>query len=697
MERLSISQRIGAGFGFAILALVFVAGIAMFGTQRMERAFLDFREASIKTAVLNHYLEDVLEARAASLLFRDGGGDAAVESVNSNVEAIVNSTRADEVFGDHPELLTAINGIKDEVAQFRTIFLSTLELQARRNTLVDEFRQVGFDTRVEVSNVFDQLVAQNQTISLNAASRVTEGLILGRLYAERFLLGNDLADLETAHGHLADAMRQAAILDRLAGDLPVIGERVSAITPAIEAFDALIDETAQVILERNRINQTELDPFGTEIAEHIEVLIVGLTEAQSASASEGQATITSTGILVMLAGALAAIGALVLAIVMGRWIAGGVQKLATVTDKLAQGDLSVSIHGTEHGHELGRMASALQVFKSAQQERAASQAERERTQKETADVVHAVSAQLTELSQGNLTASIDTAFPDDFEELRSNFNSATTRLRSAFSQVVATAGEIGGNARIVGDATGQLSTRTETQAATLAETATTMNVMAENVSSTANGAKEADSYVVQTRERAAASTAVVSQAVTAMDSIKDSSDQISKIIGLIEDIAFQTNLLALNAGVEAARAGEAGQGFAVVASEVRNLAKRSSEAANEIKGLITGATENVATGVRLVGETGSSLQEIAQMVENIAALVSEISEATGDQSTGLREVNVAVAELESVTQQNAAMVEETAASAQQLADDATDLLDMTAQFRIEGSAEIVPIEYSEAS
>lgn len=165
-----------------------------------------------------------------------------------------------------------------------------------------------------------------------------------------------------------------------------------------------------------------------------------------------------------------------------------------------------------------------------------------------------------------------------------------------------------------------------------------------------------------------------------MTEIEKSSDQISQIIGVIDDIAFQTNLLALNAGVEAARAGDAGKGFAVVASEVRALAQRSSAAAKEIKTLISASTQHVGRGVDQVGRAGDALRVIVERVAHIATLVSEIASGAGEQSTGLAEINIGVTQLDQVTQQNAAMVEESTAASQSLHHEATSLADMVAKF-----------------
>jgi methyl-accepting chemotaxis protein len=202
--------------------------------------------------------------------------------------------------------------------------------------------------------------------------------------------------------------------------------------------------------------------------------------------------------------------------------------------------------------------------------------------------------------------------------------------------------------------------------------------------------EEARSVAVLANQNAARSAGVVSQAVEAMRRIEDSSQQISNIIGVIDEIAFQTNLLALNAGVEAARAGEAGKGFAVVAQEVRELAQRSAQAAKEIKALITASGAQVSSGVALVGETGTALKAIGDYVVQINTLMEAIAGSAREQSTGLAEVNSAVNQMDQTTQQNAAMVEQSTAASAALAQEATRLRSLVDQFKLSGQSVSAP-------
>jgi methyl-accepting chemotaxis protein len=202
------------------------------------------------------------------------------------------------------------------------------------------------------------------------------------------------------------------------------------------------------------------------------------------------------------------------------------------------------------------------------------------------------------------------------------------------------------------------------------------------VAKSAGGAGHASAVAAEAKHEAERSSALMADAIKAMDGIKTSSAQITQIIGVIDEIAFQTNLLALNAGVEAARAGDAGRGFAVVAQEVRALAQRSAEAAKEIKGLIAASTQQVSAGVERVGRTGQALQSIAAKVAEMTDLVAEIAASSKEQANGLSEVNTAVNSMDQVTQQNAAMVEQTSAAIRSLADEADALAKLFRRFNV---------------
>ncbi len=286
------------------------------------------------------------------------------------------------------------------------------------------------------------------------------------------------------------------------------------------------------------------------------------------------------------------------------------------------------------------------------------------------------------LAEGDLSQTMDGEFSGEFSQLREATNSSISNLLNMVNEIRSSADSIQSSSGEIAQGNADLSQRTEEQASSLEETASSMEEMTSTVKQNADNARQANQLAAAAREQAEKGGAVVSNAVSAMSAINDSSKQIADIIGVIDEIAFQTNLLALNAAVEAARAGEQGRGFAVVAGEVRNLAQRSAGAAKEIKGLIKDSVEKVEEGSRLVDESGSTLDEIVNAVKKVSDIISEISAASDEQSSGIEEVNKAISSMDEMTQQNAALVEEAAAAGEAMNDQARSMNELMDFFEV---------------
>ncbi|MDP3632440.1 methyl-accepting chemotaxis protein [Phenylobacterium sp.] len=477
------------------------------------------------------------------------------------------------------------------------------------------------------------------------------------------------------------------------------------VTSAMTDADAAVTKLQTLLAAQD---QAGLEAFtGGEMYPAIEPVtdkVSALVDLQiSAARADGAAAARASGLFHLVMGALSLAAAGILAFGF-KIVIGGVsrplQAMTSAMRRLSGGDNSVEVPAVGRADEIGEMAAAMLVFKAGSIEREKLAAEAANFQQELdrklkemeaafeasglaqKAVVEAMGRELQRLARGDLTARLSESVAADYQRLQTDFNTAVAQLQDAMAGIASSSGGIRNGANEISQASDDLSRRTEQQAAGLEETAAALEEITATVTRTARGAAHARDVVAKTTTDADNSAQVVRSAVEAMGKIEASAQEISQIIGVIDEIAFQTNLLALNAGVEAARAGDAGKGFAVVASEVRALAQRSAEAAKEIKALISASTAQVNEGVSLVGQTGEALERIAVQISQINGVVSEIAASAQEQATGLHQVNTAVTQMDQMTQQNAAMVEQSTAAGHSLRNEADTLMTLINKFDV---------------
>jgi methyl-accepting chemotaxis protein len=440
------------------------------------------------------------------------------------------------------------------------------------------------------------------------------------------------------------------------------------------------------------------------------------------------------------------LGVAIFLVVIQRSVSKPLVRLNVVMRDMAGGNLNISVSDTDRSDEIGSMANAVTIFRDSmirnaeleaehKTNEARSAAEREAAmQKITSEFEAAVGGivkaaiagdfsqrvdlagatgmvrnigtalnslcdnvakalndligMLNALAAGDMTQRISAEYQGMFGELKKDANLMAEQIGATVADIKTSAREIASASAEISTSTIDLSQRTEEQAANLEQTSASMEEIAAAVKKNAENAQRANSSVGGTREVAGRGGQVVAKAVEAMAKIEESSRKISDIIGVIDEIARQTNLLALNAAVEAARAGEAGRGFAVVASEVRSLAQRSSQAAKDIKDLITNSNGQVKDGVTLVSQAGTALTEIVESFQSVAEIVADIANASSEQAGGIEQVNKALTQMDEVTQQNSALVEENAATAKTLEHQAAAMDERVAYLKLVASGSV---------
>jgi methyl-accepting chemotaxis protein len=421
------------------------------------------------------------------------------------------------------------------------------------------------------------------------------------------------------------------MLSRILGGLG----RIDRATAALAAGDRSIE-----------IPEQDRDDEVGQIARGLESLRANLAEAEAASA---EAIAAQTAAREDLA----------------RMLAELELEVASVVQAVSQGDFTCHISRHFDAPELQALAQAVTSLRDRMQ-----------------DFVGDIGCTLKAMAEGDLTKAMPEGYTGAYAAVADDANETLGRLGALLADVRWAIEDGLQSVAQIDQAARDLSERAEAQAAALEETAATMEQMAASVRSNASALTEAESAALSARETTKGGAAAAASAVDSVGRIAESSGRIGDILGVIDSIAFQTNLLALNAAVEAARAGDAGKGFAVVAAEVGNLARRSSQAAKDIAGLIASSQGSVKEGVEMVRGAGTALERIDDEIDHLASRVANVSMAGREQAQGIDEVNRAVASLDQMTQENAGLTENAAAHAGQLNREMVRLSQLVAGLRI---------------
>jgi methyl-accepting chemotaxis protein len=530
---------------------------------------------------------------------------------------------------------------------------------------------------------------------------------------------------------------------KLLGEWTVLRDALigKGIKPAVSALKTQVFNDAEDIVLGVAVKQF------AKVQEVFDNIITGELKSANRTRIAADARYSFTRFL-MMGAVLFAFGlSAILALYVNRAITGPLAALTAAMKELAAGNFAVVLPGLGRKDEIGEVAGAVEIFKVKAAEKAQREAEEKAAQDKRAAAEREAAMQkmanefeaavggivkaavggdfsqrvdlqgktglvlnigtalnslcenvakalndlikmLDALAEGVLTQRITAEYQGNFATLKDNANTTAERIGATIAQLKTAALEVANASAEISTSTTDLSQRTEEQAASLEETSASMEEIAATVKKNTANAQAANQSACATRDVAGRGGQVVAKAVDAMAKIEDSSRKISEIIGVIDEIARQTNLLALNAAVEAARAGEAGRGFAVVASEVRSLAQRASQAAKDIKDLITNSNSQVKEGVDLVNQAGASLNEIVESIKKVTDIVADFTAASVEQSAGIEQINRALTQMDNVTQQNSALVEENAATAKTLEHQAKAMDERIAFFRIGNVANV---------
>ncbi len=737
---MSIKSKLYAGFALLVLIAVALAvyAITQFNGIKTNVATLNtLADSTSKVTEIERLLETM---RRATLRFAYDHDDAAAKEteqaagkINDLLREAAHSTPSEErrklyngllsdLAATQKTTLMFFNTVKQMLAEQEKLYDVGNDLTETTTNIVAKARSSGDE---EVIGLGDTLYAQ--LLSVRVANWRTQATLdpkgLAILASEVGKASETLAALEASAG--ARSMRAR------------VGELKMSLAAYAQAAESYIKHQQQV---RN----LQIDQIAPKIKEMQAVVAGARAQLQSGFADAGTTADSSIASTITIQEIIAALTLLVgglIAFFLARGVSNPITSLTKSMRELAAGNFDVVLPGLTRKDEVGNIAKAVDEFKVRAAEKAAREAaekaeqdRRAETDRQAAlakmadefqaavgDIVQAAAAgdfsrrvaldgktglvfnvgtlinglcdnvaqalrdlvtMLSALAEGDLSERIEAEYRGDFATLKNNANATAERIGQTIAEIKRSAEEVTSASAEISGSTTDLSQRTEEQAASLEETSASMEEIAATVKKNAENAQQANQSTAKARNIADRSGKVVADAVAAMAQIESSSGKIADIIGVIDEIARQTNLLALNAAVEAARAGDAGRGFAVVASEVRTLAQRSSQAAKDIKDLITSSSGQVHQGVELVNKTGAALDEIVAAIKEISDLVSDIAGASLEQSNGVDQVNKALTQMDEVTQRNAALVEENAATAKTLEQQAKAMDERVSFFRL---------------
>lgn len=628
LSKIRIGPRIYSGFGLIILLLALLAGVGYFELSSTEKTFVEYRGLARDTNLVGRLQANVLMTRLGVKDFVIKSDQSAIDLVKERLAKAHTFHKEAEIEILDPERAKGIASIGGALNDYGTGFDKVIALQAKRNEDVKILDAKGPAIRLEITKVALSAFEDGDATATYWAGRVQESFLLGRLYAQKFLIVNDAASAERTRQEFG---KTAEELVSLLGELQN-PERVKAAKAAqtgLAEYSAAFAQVVEHIMARNEIIQSRLDKIGPQIAKTVEDVKLSVKGEQDQLGPQAIASVKAaekTELAIAIASLVIAVFA---AVLIARSIARPVQSMTAAMQRLAEGDLEIQVPATKFKDEIGDMANAVQIFKD-------NAVERIRLEGETAEEAARRSSRQQRVDE------LINVFRTESGTLLDSVTENMNQLNSTAENLAEIAERTSERANGAASSSGNASENVQSVASATEQLGASIQEIGQQVNRTMEIVNKATSSAQSTNQQ--------------VSGLAEAAQKIGAVVSLISDIAEQTNLLALNATIEAARAGDAGRGFAVVASEVKQLAEQTAKATEEIGSQITGIQSSTNEAATAIDEIATTMQEVNSFTTNIASAVEEqdaavkeisrnaqlASEGTSDVSENIGEVTSAV-------------------------------------------------------
>ncbi|EAQ06517.1 methyl-accepting chemotaxis protein [Yoonia vestfoldensis] len=679
LARWSVAWRINSGFVVLALLIIALSVAAVRAVDNLRSDFATSGQIAAQNMAVGGFIRQMQAAERTVRAYGAAPTDAMAQAVAAHLAALRDNPALSAAFAPSTAARTEIDAVLALAQDYATTFTQIRDLRAAATNPGIALQAKVQDMHGALRSITNSVGVSGRPQLVQAAQTAMHSFDTATLHLDSYLALRNDDDGRAARAAL-DTFGAAMAQLAQAGAGAYLQNQIAQIADAVPALITDLDRYAASMTQADRLESTVLAPLGQLVLDRLNALLRQIAQAGQAHDDASASLLADLRKLIPMMGLLTALLALLAGYLVARGITHAITRLVEATNRLAAGDTATAVTGGDTDHGLGRLALGLDAIRATQIAQANADAAQNAQQRDQQQVIDMLQSQLVRLAAGDLTVQIDQPFAPAHDNLRQDFNRATDALRALIGQMSQTAGLVAVQTRQATSATAALSQRIEKQATTLDQTSAALGQLTASLRAVAGDARTVDSTVTAARAQATNNSDVVAQAVAAMAKIGDSSQQMSQVIGVIEDIAFQTNLLALNAGVEAARAGDEGRGFAVVAAEVRTLAQKSAEAAKQITALIARSGKQVQRGTDLVGTAGSALSDISTQVGEIAALTTRIAAGTQDQATALSRITTGVTELDQMTQHQSTMIHDARTRGAQLDQAAAMLTDLTGRF-----------------